>query len=123
MDGKRIAARIEKLVEEKGIKKIRLGEILGVAADRKKQQKYTRFSTFLKNLRKGKIVIEDLGKIAKIFDKPVEWFLFGATGLAQKTENYNATDLEKSIQTSGLSQDEINLFRKHIALLKRRKKK
>ena len=73
--GERVAAKLESLIREKGIKRTRLGEILGAKKDASAQWKYIKFQTFLKNIKKSKINFENLQKIADFFGKNIDWFL------------------------------------------------
>ncbi len=73
--GEKIAAKIEELVKEKGVKRTKLGEILGAPKNVTAQRKYSKFNNFLNSVRKSKIDFQDLKKIADFLDKELEWFL------------------------------------------------
>jgi phage repressor protein C with HTH and peptisase S24 domain len=73
--GAKIAAKIETLIEEKGIKRTKLGEILGAPEDVSAQWKYVKFNNFMKNVKNSKINLSNLEKIGNFFGKSTEWFL------------------------------------------------
>ena len=73
--GVEIAAKINSIIEEMGVKKTKIGEVLGASKDATNQWKYKKYDLFLSKLRKGKFDIEELQKVANFLGKPVEYFL------------------------------------------------
>lgn len=73
--GEKISAKIKKLIKEKGVKRTKIGEILGTPKDVTAQRKYSKFNNFLSNLKKDKIDFTALEQIASFLGKDVNWFL------------------------------------------------
>lgn len=76
LDGPQIAAKVRNLRLKKGPSTTKLGEELGASKTARRQIKSKRFTSFLENLDKGRLIIPDLKKLAKYYDLPEYWFLF-----------------------------------------------
>jgi len=62
-------------MQERDVTVATLGSILGVKTDHVRQARGDRFYTFTKNLEKNRIYRDDLEKIARFFDLPLEYFI------------------------------------------------
>jgi hypothetical protein len=69
-----IRQKIKTLMKEMGIKKVKLGEVLGKGADEPRQQKYLRAERFLTGKTKD-IKVDVLVRVADFFQKPLSYFL------------------------------------------------
>ncbi|MCF7830705.1 hypothetical protein K9M41_01760 [Candidatus Gracilibacteria bacterium] len=108
----KIRAKICHLVETQGIKKTKLGEILGKGKKESPQQKFLRASRFLYG--EAEIKIDALVKMVHFFDKPLSYFLDDVTdvfltGLAtsEKTKTKKSKspkEIEKGLRELGFDE-------------------
>lgn len=89
INGPSIAAKIEELINTRGIKKTRVGEVLGAPKDSATQWKYKKYELFLAKLRKNKVDITELDRVAVFFELPLEYFF--------NVYSYSLHSSEKSI--------------------------
>lgn len=117
-----IIARVTELMDAKGMRKIKLGEVLGIRIDATSQAKAERANRFLTGRQKS-ISIDELKKIADFFEKPLAYFLEPATTLAQPVKPYGTKKktLDDHLADEGLDADARAILRQHIDLLKKRK--
>lgn len=69
-----IATRIEDLVKKSGTKRVYLGVLMGAPKDSSPQWRYVKFNNFLRQLRRSKLNLNHLEKIADFFGKDISWF-------------------------------------------------
>ncbi len=108
----KIRAKICHLVETQGIKKTRLGEVLGEGKKESPQQKFLRASRFLYG--DAEIKIGALVKMVQFFEKPLTYFLDDATdifltGLASPEKNKipkkkSPKEIEKGLRDLGFDE-------------------
>lgn len=103
-----IRQKVISLMKDMGIKKTRLGEILGEEGKKEvNQQKYLRADRFLRST--SEIGVDKLIKVANFLGKPVSFFLNPALGLSA-SEKQNTTGsmpldaIEKSLRSMGLDE-------------------
>jgi transcriptional regulator with XRE-family HTH domain len=80
--------KVKALMEQLGVKKVKLGDILGKGKTESKQQKFLRAQRFLEG--NASIKIESLMKLSSFFEKPITYFL------GQMNFAYNLSASEKS---------------------------
>ncbi len=114
-----VRQKVLQLMKELGIKKTRLGEILGEAGKEEvNQQKYLRADRFLRST--SEIGIDKLVKVAHFFGKPLTFFLTQNPGLSASEKRFNGTsvpieDIEQGLRKMGLDEEYI---KKEIEQLK-----
>jgi len=121
-----IRAKVSALIKERGIKKIKLGEVLGAGKREISQQQFLRASRFLKG--KGDVKVETLLKLIRFFEKPLSYFI-GETGhfshglsTSEKKTVHPPKDwqeVKKSLEALGFKKSFID---QEIAKLKKAKK-
>ena len=114
-----VRQKVIHLMKELGIKKTRLGEILGEPGKEEvNQQKYLRADRFLRST--AEIGIDKLVKVARFFGKPMSFFLDTNSGLsASDTRTQSGPlpieEIEKGLRNMGLDEEYI---KKEIEQLK-----
>lgn len=68
-----IREKVEHLMQEMGVKKVRLGEVLGGKPEEPRQQQFARAQRFLEG--SGSIKIDVLVRLVSFFEKPLSYFL------------------------------------------------
>lgn len=71
----KIAAKIDSLIKQTKTRRTKLGEVLGANPKASAQWKYIKFANFYSSIKKAKINVSNLAKIAAHFGKSIEWFL------------------------------------------------
>ncbi len=74
--GEKIVNKINQLADFYGVKKEKLGEILGASSSSSRQWKYDKINAFFKKLKEDKIDLQGLEKIAQFFGKSLDYFLY-----------------------------------------------
>lgn len=120
-----IIARVIELMDAKGMRKIKLGEVLGIRVDATSQAKAERANRFLTGRQKS-VSIDEIKQIADFFEKPLAYFLERDATLAQPVKPYGTRakkvkTLDDHLAAEGLDADERALLRQHIDMLKKRK--
>lgn len=99
---------VKRLMTDLGIKKTKLGEILGdSSATESNQQKYLRADRFLKS--DSDIGVDKLVKLSKFFDRPVNYFLnpelyLCSSEKASTKDIKPILEIEKSLRDMGLDE-------------------
>lgn len=106
-----VRQKVIQLMKELGIKKTRLGEILGEGKKEEvNQQKYLRADRFLRST--SEIGIDKLVKVAQFFGKPLSFFLTQNSGLSASEKRFNGVsvpieDIEQGLRKMGLDEEYI----------------
>lgn len=132
MEIKNVLEKVRGLMEERGVKKIRLGEVLGVKKSASQQAKYQKASRFLGG-KQEQISVMDLERVAKFFEKDLSYFLnegvsYGVMRrrvrvVAQEGKGYESwSEMAKYLrEVRGLEEREVEVVREMIDLLAKEK--
>ncbi len=109
-----IREKVKELMENRGIKKTKLGEILGSKKTDSSQQNFLRADRFLRG--GAEIKVEALVRVARFFEKPVEYFLGNISGIGglatsekNKTQPLPPLDqIRNSLEKMGMDSDFID---------------
>ena len=85
--GNALADLIESNVRKLGIKKSKLGEVLGADSSSANQWKYKKYDLFMAQLKKNKVDMSQLEKVATFFGSSVEQMMAYALRIHQSNRD------------------------------------
>jgi len=110
MNGQKIAEKIQKIVADRGVKKAKIGEILGAPKTAATQWKYQKYAAFLEKIKKGIFDFPRLKKLAAFLNVDFSAFFPAKNDFrlaAPKSENPPENSIRAGLKKMGFSEKKI----------------
>jgi len=123
-DKKAIIANVQTLMSERGIFKIKLGEMLGIKKTATSQAKAERANRFLNGKQKS-VSVDEINMLSDFFGVSIDELNNPPRKLAQEKKAYNAAskDLVSTLTRMELAADEQKAIRDLITVFQKKRRK